>query len=354
MLQRILAGHPEIQTSAETWLMLHPVYGLRRRGIQTEYGANWAATGVSEFLAYYADGRETYDNAIRAFAKEIYGTVLARNGKSYFVDKTPRYTLIVPDLYRLFPRAKFILLFRNPLAVLASELTTYIKGDWPKLANFAPDLLDAPHRLIEARDLLEEKAILLRYEDLVAAPKEQMQRVCHSLGLTFDPKMLDYGETPAPKGVMNDPVGVHRHQKPTGASVDKWIQMGSDPQTRHLALAYLDALGAETLERLGYPSDVLAEKISNVPETVQRRAIFPWSLAIRPKRKWRLAEAVRGTYFLSAQQNGHLRASIDAIGLLFARLRRASRPRQHGSIAGRPTETASPGESPGPVQEPRS
>jgi hypothetical protein len=351
LLQRILAGHPEIQTSAETWLMLHPAYGLRRRGIQTEYGANWAATGVSEFLEYYADGRQTYDNAVRAFAREIYGTVLAKKGKRYFVDKTPRYTLIVPDLYRLFPEAKFILLFRNPLAVLASELNTYIKGDWPKMADFVPDLLDAPHRLIEARDFLGEKAIVLRYEDLVAAPMEEMQRVCSNLGLTFYPKMLDYSKTPAPKGVMNDPVGVHRHKSPTAARIDKWVQIGTDPQTRHFALAYLDALGAATLEQLGYPATQLVEKISGVPETVRRRVIFPWDLAIRPRRKWRLGESIRGEYFLSAQQKGHARATLDAISLLISRARQASRAPQRKPLTDQSSAQGGLRGSPGSVKE---
>ena len=42
LLQRLLAGHPDIQTSAETWLMLHPVYGLRTRGVAADFNANWA------------------------------------------------------------------------------------------------------------------------------------------------------------------------------------------------------------------------------------------------------------------------------------------------------------------------
>ena len=103
LLQRILAGHPDIQTSAETWLMLHPVYGLRKRGIQTNYNASWAATGVTEFLDNYADGRETYVNGIRSFAETIYGRVLEKHGKKIFLDKTPRYTMIIDELYELFP-----------------------------------------------------------------------------------------------------------------------------------------------------------------------------------------------------------------------------------------------------------
>ena len=33
LLQRVLAGHPDVATSAETWLMLHPVYESRKRGL---------------------------------------------------------------------------------------------------------------------------------------------------------------------------------------------------------------------------------------------------------------------------------------------------------------------------------
>ncbi len=320
MLQRILAGHPDVQTSAETWLMLHPVYGLRRRGIRTDYGAAWAATGVAEFLEYYADGPATYDAGIRAFAREIYGTVLARHGKARFLDKTPRYSLIVPDLYRLFPGARFVLLLRNPLAVLASELSTYVKEDWPKLANFAPDLLEAPGRLVEAARLLGDRAVMLRYEDLVAAPGEEMARVCAELDLTFDPGMLDYADTPAPRGVMNDPVGVHRHRKPSVSSLDKWRTLGADSQTRSLALAYLDTLGPETLDHLGYPDRELRKDIEAQPVTTSHRVIFPWELAIRPRSRWSLKQSMRAEYCLAAARGGRVRGLRAAAALLAGRV----------------------------------
>jgi len=50
LLQRILGGHPEIQTSAETWLLLHPTYAFRDSGIETEYDSRFSAQGVEEFL----------------------------------------------------------------------------------------------------------------------------------------------------------------------------------------------------------------------------------------------------------------------------------------------------------------
>ena len=191
LLQRILAGHPEIATAAETWLMLHPLYGTRKRGVSAEFNSVWAAHAVGEFLDNYAFGNATYDRGIRAFAQQVYGEALACSGSRFFVDKTPRYFFVIPKLYRLFPRARFIFLLRNPMAVLYSEMNTYVKGKWPMLARFAPDLLDAPRRIIEGMELLGEGAIVVRYEELVAEPERQVRELCGRLGIDFHPEMID-------------------------------------------------------------------------------------------------------------------------------------------------------------------
>lgn len=306
LLQRIVAGHPDIQTSAETWLMLHPVYGLRKTGIQTNYNANWAATGVQEFLDNYADGKETYYDGVRSFAETIYGSVLEKHGKRLFLDKTPRYTMIVDELYELFPKAKYILLLRNPLAILKSELHTYVKGDWPMLAQFAPDLLDAPGRIVEARRRLGEAAIEVRYEDLVTSPESTVRSLCEFLGIEFDKKMLDYSDTPAPKGRMNDPVGIHKYTAPSPASLEKWKELGADGQLRHFALQYLAAVGDETITALGYDAAELRHQVEQVTVERQARQLYPWQLAIRSCKRWSLREHVMSEYILAAQATGRL------------------------------------------------
>ena len=291
--------------------MLHPIYALKGSGLEAEYGAKWAKEGVEEFLVHYTDGERVYDDAIRAWAQVIYGNALDRSGKKYFLDKTPRYFFIIPELYRLFPKAKFIFLIRNPLAVLASELSTYVKGNWPILGLFQPDLLLAPHRLLEGIELLGRDAITVHYEKFVSTPEASISALCQYLGIAFHPEMLDYSRTPAPKGKMNDPVGVHQHVRPSTNSVDKWKQMANDAQTRHFASAYLHGLGQEVFERLGYSFD----EISRVfPETMcnvdSGSNLFPWSIAIRPEKDWTFREWLAAERFFSMQQKGYLRAAL--------------------------------------------
>ena len=322
LLQRVLAGHPDIQTSAETWLMLHPVYGLRDSGIETEYGARFAREGVTEFIENYAGDKKIYDEAIRNWANTIYSDTLKTHGKRLFLDKTPRYFFIIPDLYRLFPDARFIFLLRNPMAVLASELTTYVKGDWPVLGVFQSDLLLAPRLILEGIKLLGEKAITIHYEQFVSEPERNISALCERLGIHFHEEMLDYGHTPAPKGKMNDPVGIHRHTRPSTGSVDKWKRMAEDPQSRHFALSYLEHLGPEIIERFGYSFEEIHGELKGAAPSAREAGLFPWSIAIRPRAEWTIRERFVAERYFAMQERGALKGTLSAARKTLRRLRR--------------------------------
>ena len=320
LLQRILAGHPDIQTSAETWLMLHPVYALRRHGIQADYNSRWAAKGVEEFLDNYANGRETYRNGLREFARTIYGEALEQSGKRLFLDKTPRYTMIAEDLIELFPRARFVFLIRNPLAILKSELHTYVKGDWNVLASFRPDLIDAPSKVLAARDAIGEDGFVVHYESLVADPETAVRQLCEFLEIDYSDSMLDYSDTPAPKGKMNDPVGIHQHTRPSTGSVEKWKAMADDSQERAFALAYLDALGPDIIGDMGYDATELRAVMTGGGDTRQPNAvIYPWSLAIVPADRWSLKQQARHAYYTTGQRQGRMAGMLAAVGTVLTR-----------------------------------
>jgi hypothetical protein len=311
LLQRVLAGHPEVETSAETWLMLHPLYALKQDGIQTEFNHRSARRGVADFLTHYTEGEAVYIRALRAWAGEIYGDAIARSGKRFFLDKTPRYFFILPQLFRVLPEAKFVFLLRNPLAVLASELKTYVKDKWEVLAWFEPDLRRAPDLLLSGMAELGDRAITVRYESFVENPESELRTLCGRLGLSFQPVMLDYSKTPEPKGRLNDPVGIHQHQTPSRASVDKWRWMLDDPQACHFAECYLRDLGPDTLKAFGYPYESLLEAFVERGRTRQGRGrLFPWHLAIRNRSEWTYRERVQAERYYAWRVHGGLKGEL--------------------------------------------
>jgi len=193
LLQRILGGHQDIHTVAEPWLMLHPLYALKAKGIETEYDSNLARNGLDDFLLNVPEGLDLYYEAVREMATVLYDRKLALSGKSYFLDKTPRYYLIISELYRTFPKAKFIILLRNPMAVLSSTLDTWFgnKIDILKKSLNYKDLIEGPRYLIEGIEHLKEDAIVAHYEDLVVDPEQTVLRICGKLEyaeLRFEPR----------------------------------------------------------------------------------------------------------------------------------------------------------------------
>jgi glycosyltransferase involved in cell wall biosynthesis len=254
LLQRILANHLDIHTVAEPWLMLHPLYALKRSGFEAEYDAGQARQALDEFLDEVPGGEENYIDALRAMASLLYGRVLQRSGKRLFLDKTPRYFHILPELKRVFPKAKFILLLRNPAAVLSSALKTWFGNDPQALKqsfNYF-DMLKGPELLSAGIRILGDSAVTVQYEDLISNPNDTVSRICAHLGVPYQAAMLEYGRTPAPRGRFGDPRNVHSHNTVVNNYLEAWRDHLSTPALQDFSIDYIDSLADGVLETLGY------------------------------------------------------------------------------------------------------
>ncbi|HED16103.1 MAG TPA: sulfotransferase [Gammaproteobacteria bacterium] len=266
MLQRLLGGHPEVLAVPEPWIMLHPLYALKREGINTEYEAFQARQALDDFLEHTANGEETYIEAIRLMASTLYSSALQETGKNFFVDKTPRYFHIMPELHRVFPKAKFVILLRNPIAVLSSVLKTWFNNqpeEFLKSYNQL-DMAKGPGLLIEGIRALGDKAIVIRYEELVTDPDTQIRWLSEQLGLTFTPQMLDYSNSKQPRGRFGDQVSINARGTPVENSVEKWRTSLSSKELAGFAQGYLGNLGRELITKLGYDFDELGSSLGNL------------------------------------------------------------------------------------------
>lgn len=317
LLQRILFGHPAVQTSAETWLMLHPAYSLRNSGITAEYGSRFAYKSVEEFLENYTHGAEVYLDAIREWARTIYQDAIQKQNKQFFLDKTPRYFFIIPELYKLFPRAKFVFLLRNPMAVLSSELSTYVKGDWPILGVFNADLISAPGWILNGIELVGKDGYVIHYEHFVSDSENAIKALCEYLKLDFYEQMLDYSNTPKPVGKFNDPTGINQHTRPSIGSVEKWKNMLDDDQSLHFAQRYLASLGAGTITKLGYDYQELYQTLHS--RTVTTKGLYPWSIAIQPKEQWTFRQHFISDLYLNRRRQGHIKGVLSTYKKYFKR-----------------------------------
>ncbi|MCC3528793.1 MAG: sulfotransferase [Microcoleus sp. PH2017_22_RUC_O_B] len=253
LTQRMLGSHCEIHTVSEPWLMLHPLYAMRSEGYEVEYNAQWASNAVEGFVDELPEGKEAYFKGLRRMYSYLYNCAATSSGKTYFLDKTPRYYFIISELYNIFPEAHFIILLRNPLSVLCSMINTWTQDDYFKLHLYKQDLLEAPAKLIEGTNLLNNHCLVLHYEWLLLNPEAEINKICSWLGIQFSPEMIDYGKAKDyPVWRYGDQNKVYQDTKPDSQNIDKWIMALDNPQVWRVVNDYLEFLGVEKFIQLGY------------------------------------------------------------------------------------------------------
>jgi hypothetical protein len=291
LLQRILGNHPDLHTVSEPWLMLHPFYCLECQGLRAEYNEVVAQSAVQNFLGTLPNREDEYFEGVRRMYTYLYESSLTTAGKRYFLDKTPRYYFVIPQLYRTFPKAHFLILYRNPLAVLCSIISTWARENWFSLFQFKHDLIRAPGLLNEGIQFLGERAMVVHYEELVGNAERVIQDICKTIGLEFDPQITSYGHQNLPLWLHGDNETIYQEIEPVPETAAKWQEQLYDSQMWRLTKDYLGMMGEKTVTPMGYPYQELVEILeSHRPLGVRLTFSLAWLLRkpAEQRKRWEI------------------------------------------------------------------
>lgn len=114
---------------------------------------------------------------------------LRMSGRSVLVEKSPGNVFIWRRLVACWPRARFIVLRRHPVAIADSIKRA---GDVKDLEAAGAVVDKFATALDEARSGVPE-SMAVTYEALTAAPEDTCHALCDYLGIPWDASMLDYG-----------------------------------------------------------------------------------------------------------------------------------------------------------------
>ncbi len=230
--------------------MLYPLYALKEKGYTAEYEEKLFRSAFREFISVLPNGVDDYLDALRRMYSSLYNQVLEGKSESSFLDKTPRYYLILDELASVFPDAKFILLRRNPLSVLSS-LLEWRRSDVKSLHRHKLDLLDCPRRMNEFVTSYESNCVEIAYEELIDNPDREIGRLCQDLGLRDVSGLKNYDKNESYK--FGDKKSVGKYDNPVKDFKDSWMKEAkSDSLKCALFLGYLNMLGEETIAQMGY------------------------------------------------------------------------------------------------------
>lgn len=280
LLQRLLATHPQIQTVGEPWLAIPFVYALREKGVSSEYIHISLAQGFGEFVSKLPGGREDYFREVRAMLERLQQKI-SPPGKTCFLDKTPRYHLILDELAQIFPDAKFIVLWRNPLAVVASILNTWQKGRFD-LRYYEQDIFSGPLNILSFVEKRGAAICELRYEDLVVRTEEIVRRVTDFLELPPLASVALPDDDALKQARLGDKTGIHKFQSVSAVPAEEWKNTFASPLRKWWAKRYLKFLGEEALKKMGYNTGELLGAVStaatSLPQLISDVRTLGWKI----------------------------------------------------------------------------
>jgi hypothetical protein len=108
------------------------------------------------------------------------------------VDKQIKYFFYLPHIFKIFPKAKFIVLTRDVRdnIVLKSDR----KLNWINQPIFLSALWNKTYQNIQVFEKLKRNFIIVKYEDLVTDTEVVLSKICDYLEVPFDEKMLHTSE----------------------------------------------------------------------------------------------------------------------------------------------------------------
>ncbi|MBC3845739.1 sulfotransferase [Winogradskyella echinorum] len=277
LLQRILLSHKSIGGTSEPWLLLPLVYSIKEQGGLSEYSNKLSNKGIIDLLSTLPNGNEIYYNEIRNFSTNIYSKFL-KEDEVYFLDKTPRYYYIIDDLYKIFPNAKFIFLFRNPIQVYASILTTWCNNNFSKLYGSHNDLYYGFKKLSESYQKYGQKknTFKVNYSDLVNNPLETIKSIQDFLGIEYN-KDLEYNFVNTKidtEKYLGDPTGIKKYSSITPETLSKWKTVFNSNVRKWILRKYIDkSLTDEDLKTQGFDKAQLLLELNQLKTKGKHNAI---------------------------------------------------------------------------------
>jgi len=267
--------HSKISSIAEPNILLPLVFATKLKGVLANY-SHWVTYyGIRDIINNLPNKQEDYFKFVREFADKIYNGV-SDISDGYFLDKTARYYFIIPEIVKIFPDAKFIFLFRNPVQVYASILLSWSKNRFylSQKDRFYVDLKEGIDLISQGYEMLKDRSLAIQYEKFVIDPETHLKLIVNYLELEYEGNMLKSFSDQDLKGGNIDPTGIKLYKQVETKTLDKWKTVFNSRYRKFVLKKYIGNLDERTLSVQGYDKASILQEIEQL-ETKGNHRLIP-------------------------------------------------------------------------------
>ncbi len=188
LLQRIFGGHSRVYAGPEFDFVPQIIQGVRRQ---------MQASIESGRIAPLVDNLGL-DRAFGAFFASIFYDKIKDGPETVFCEKTPATALVLEELVALFPKARIVVMMRDPVDVANSmkQVKARQLAEGVRPVRFVRSVAGSVASFNQYMSIVlpaaraHEQISLSYYTDLVTDPDAEVRRLCTHIGLPFEPEML--------------------------------------------------------------------------------------------------------------------------------------------------------------------
>lgn len=270
LLQRILLSHRSIGGTNEPWILLPLIYNIKDKGVISEYSSKLSHIALKNIINKIPEGDDFYYSQIRSFTSNIYSKLL-KEQEIYFLDKTPRYYQIIDDIYKVYPNAKFIFLFRNPIHIYGSILKTWCNNNFMNLYGSHNDLKYGFNKLSEAylRHKHKTNTFKVNYEELVSNSTKTIKSIQEFLEINYDQDLkhnfIKAGINTKGEELLGDPTGINQYSYISSETLNKWKNVFNTRTRKRILKNYITKTIIEKdLNCQGYSKEKILAEINEL------------------------------------------------------------------------------------------
>ncbi|MEM1230020.1 MAG: sulfotransferase [Pseudomonadota bacterium] len=218
-------------------------------------------------------------------------------------EQTPRNIFYVQELLKLYPQARFIVMVRDPRAVLASQKMRWRRR---KLAsaesrvplresirariNYHPLTMArlwnrAQERLRQVAD--DPRVLTVRFEDLLTEPEATIRAICAHCEIEFEPDMLEIEQVNSSHESSGSQKGFNRK------TAEAWQKLLEPAE-----LGVINGRCHRGMRQHGYLTSEEQQAAADAPESLRPKLTYLLHLAgvvaINPRRAWIQLKGLRG------------------------------------------------------------
>lgn len=298
MMLRILNNHPEVFVLNELhffeqlWSTSDKEIILSKEGAtllisRLFYVQKEGYTGEMEERKYWSEAQIFISNLSdtpfvpHVLYAEFMNLITHQEGKIIPCEKTPQNVFYIQEILELFPQARIINMVRDPRAILLSQKRKWMRRKMGATfitrkealrlrINYHPYTLSKLwNAAIHAAGKFSghPQVMTVRFEDILDAPADTMQKICQHLGIDYHEEMLNIPQASSSNEADSKETGIKKER------AGNWKNGGLSPAE----IAICEKTSGQYLGQFGYP--LMQPKVSAL-SLLGWYAMFPVKLAL--------------------------------------------------------------------------